>query len=149
MKIYIGADHRGFSLKENLKNWLTSLGHEVVDCGAASLNPSDDYPDFAFAVADNVVREEGSRGVVACGSSIGVTIAANKVKGARCSPGLSPAEIARGREDDDTNILALSADYLSEDEAQKMVTAFLETPFKAEENHVRRLKKIGERENHG
>ncbi len=146
MKIYIGDDHRGFALKEKLKPWLTTLGHEVVDCGANVLNPTDDYADFAFAVAEKVTADANSRGIVICGSAVGVTIAANKVKGARCAPGLSAIEVTRGREDDDTNILALSADYLSEDEAKTMVSAFLLTGFKAEERHVRRLKKIEERE---
>lgn len=146
MKIFIGGDHRGFVLKGKLKVWLTGLHHEVVDCGAGTLNPADDYPDFAFKVAESVVSEPGSRGIVICGSGIGVTIAANKIRGARCSPGLSPAEIRRGREDDDTNILALSADYLSETEAREMINAFLGTTFKSEERHVRRLKKIEERE---
>src|SRR5438046_1223129 len=101
MNLYIGADHRGFELKETLKPWLIEKGYDVVDCGANALNPTDDYPDFAFAVADHVVAESGSRGIVVCGSGVGVTIAANKVPGARCSIATNVEEIRLGRGDDD------------------------------------------------
>lgn len=157
MKIFIGADHRGFALKESLKPWLTSLGHEVVDCGNRVYEKTDDYPDFSFAVADAVaqrdhpyVPKQGSTliraGIVICGSAVGVTIAANKVKGGRCSPGVSVEEIKRGREDDDLNILALSGDYMSEKRVKDMIMAFLSTPFKGDERHTRRLQKIEARE---
>ncbi|MBI2405370.1 RpiB/LacA/LacB family sugar-phosphate isomerase [Candidatus Gottesmanbacteria bacterium] len=146
MKIFLGADHRGFELKESLKPWLESLGHDVIDCGNTVYEKTDDYPDFSFAVADRVVAEAESRGIVICGSAVGVTIAANKVKGARCSPGLGVEEVARGREDDDLNILALSGDYMSEKRAKDMIQAFLSTPFKGDERHTRRLKKIKARE---
>lgn len=145
MKIFIGADHRGFALKEKLKPWLVSLGHEVIDCGAATYDKNDDYPDFSFAVAEGVARERGM-GIVICGSGVGVTIAANRVPGARCSTGVSAIEITRGRQDDDLNILAISADYAKEDEAKAMITAFLTTPFVGDERHVRRLQKIAARE---
>lgn len=146
MKIYIGADHRGFELKEKMKPWLTAQGHEVVDCGNTVLDPVDDYPDFAFAVAERVVGEPQSRGIVVCGSGVGVTVAANKIKGARSTTATSAIEVQRGREDDDINVLALSADYVGEVDAQKMITAFLSTGFKNDARHARRLNKIIARE---
>ncbi len=153
MKIFIGADHRGFELKEKLKPWLTSLGHEVVDCGNTTYEKTDDYPDFSFAVADRVASPFSkpgtlpkAAGIVICGSAVGVTVAANKVKGARCSPGLGVEEVKRGREDDDLNVLALSGDYINEDRILEMIKAFLETPFIGDERHTRRLKKIEARE---
>lgn len=146
MKIFVGADHRGFELKEKIKLWLAGQSHEVVDCGNTVYDKADDYPDFAFAVADAVVKEPGARGVVICGSGVGVTIAANKVRGARCSTATTALEVQRGREDDDLNILALSADYLKEDQVKTMITSFLSTPFKGDDRHARRLNKIIARE---
>lgn len=158
MKIFIGADHRGYELKEKLKPWLASQGYTVIDCGNAVYDKTDDYPDFAFAVADRVAALSSrsvpgaippALGIVICGSGVGVTIAANKVGGARCSTATTSDEVKRGREDDDLNVLALSADYLSEGEIQERIRAYLETRFTGDERHVRRLKKIEERETHG
>jgi len=153
MKIFIGADHRGFELKEKIKPWLTKQGYEVVDCGNTVYEKTDDYPDFSFAVADRVASKScppgslpSKMGIVICGSAVGVTVAANKVKGARCSPSLRVDEVKRGREDDDLNILALSGDYMSETQVKAMIMAFLTTPFKGDERHTRRLKKIEARE---
>jgi len=146
MNVFIGADHRGFELKEKIKPWLVALGHEVIDCGNTIYEKTDDYPDFSFAVADRVVGDARSRGIVICGSGVGVTIAANKVKGARCSTGISEEEVKLGREDDDLNMLAISANYTNEAKAKEMITAFLDTPFKGDERHTRRLHKIFVRE---
>lgn len=155
MKVYIGADHRGFTLKERLKPWLATRGYKVVDCGNAVYDKRDDYPDFSFAVAGSIT-EEGSEtvagslpramGIVICGSGMGVTIAANKIRGARCSTGISVEEVKRGREDDDLNILAISADYTSENQVEDMIEVFLATPFTGDARHVRRLEKIKARE---
>lgn len=149
MNIYIGADHRGFELKEMLKPWLSGLGHTVTDCGSEKLDPNDDYPDVAFAVAEKTVADAESRGIVLCGSGVGVTIAANKVKGARASTGISVDEVVLGRRDDDMNILAISANYTNESMVKSMVEVFLATPFAADERHVRRLDKIKRREGRG
>jgi len=168
MKVFIGADHRGFRLKEELKRWLTGLGHEVVDCGNTVYDKDDDYPDFSFAVAEAVSSEcrgstsqdrlaaSGSTisapgsllpcaGIVVCGSGVGVTIAANKVAGIRCSTASCAAEVKCGREDDDLNVLAISADYGS-GKAREFINVFLSTPFVGRERYIRRLKKIEERE---
>lgn len=158
MKVFIGADHRGFELKERLKAWLSSEGYDVTDCGNTVYDKDDDYPDFSFAVADRLVSEGLSRstpgvearakGIVICGSGVGVTIAANKVRGIRCSPATSEQEITRGVADDDLNVLAISADYVGKEEAKTMITAFLTASFVGDTRHVRRLKKIEERELH-
>lgn len=140
--LYIGADHRGFQLKEQLKPWLVAQGYQVMDEGNHQLDPSDDYPDFALRVAEQVAAQPQARGIVVCGSGIGVSVAANKVRGVRASVATSPEEVAAGRRDDDLNILALSADFISEAHAQAMITAFLETPYAGEERHARRLAKI-------
>ncbi len=164
MKLYIGADHRGFALKESLKPWLTAQGHEVTDCGNTTLDANDDYPDFAFAVADAVVSqseislhetkavssrpalERGVAGIVICGSGAGMTIAANKVPGIRAVTAFTADEIARNRQHDDVNVLSLAADWTDEEQAKKIVTAFVSTAFYNEEKYVRRIRKIEKRE---
>ncbi len=153
MNVFIGADHRGFELKEKIKPWLVGLGYDVTDCGNTKYEKTDDYPDFSFAVADKVAAKFSPSGtlpkrmgIVICGSAVGVTVAANKVKGARCSPGLGVEEVKRGREDDDLNVLALSGDYMDEKRVKEMIKTFLATPFTGDERHTRRLQKIEARE---
>lgn len=146
MRIFIGADHRGFALKESIKQFLVSLTHDVVDCGNDRLDPNDDFPDFSFAVADGVAQASGSRGIVVCGSGAGVVIASNKVAGIRAALAYSPEEITRNRQHDDINVLSLAADWTDEAKAKAIVTAFLTTAFLGEEKYVRRLKKIQARE---
>ena len=142
MMIYIGADHRGFHLKEKLEQWLREEGHEVFDCGNTTYDPEDDFPDFSFAVAEKVAADAGSRGVVICGSGGGVTIAANKIKGIRCTTAVHVADVKHNRQHDDINVLALSADFTDFDEAKELMNAFLFVEFEAAERHVRRLNKI-------
>ena len=146
MKLYIGADHRGFSLKESLKAWLIGEGHDVVDCGALTLDPDDDFPDMSFAVADHVVRDSGSLGVVICGSAGGVTIAANKVRGVRCVAALAVSDVIHNRKHDDANVLAIASDFAELSDAKAWVHAFLATPYAAEPRFERRLDKIAARE---
>jgi ribose 5-phosphate isomerase B len=156
MTIYIGADHRGFALKEVLKETLKKDGHEVIDLGAAALNPADDYPDFACAVAEKVMAIATlsattgiteARGIVICGSGIGVDIVANKCKGVRSALAIAAGQIRVGRQDDDVNVLSLAADFTKSEDALNMVQVFLSTPFKKEERFSRRLGKIVELEN--
>lgn len=146
MKVFIGADHRGFELKEALRPWLENQGYEVVDCGNTKLVPDDDHPDFSFAVADNVVKDLQSRGIVICGSGMGATIAANKVIGIRCSTGLNSDEVKDGRSHDDINMLAISANYTSSSDAKTMIQSFLSTDFSGKDKYIRRLDKIRSRE---
>lgn len=114
----------------------------VVDCGNLRLDPEDDFPVFAEAVAKNVVADADHWGILICGSGAGVAIAANKVPGARCSSGINLSDIHHARSHDNLNILALASDFVSTDEAKQQVKIFLETPFDSAERHVRRLKRI-------
>ncbi len=142
MKIFIGADHRGFQLKEYLKTYLTESGYTVVDCGNTVLDPNDDYPDFAFEVAKRVVEDPNNRGIVICGSGAGVSIAVNKIDGVRAVLGVSPEQIRDARNDDDINIIALACNYLTDEQAQSIVASFIKTPFGAKERYIRRIGKI-------
>ena len=145
MVIYFGADHRGFSLKENLKASLKDQGYEVVDCGAAAYDEADDFPDFAAAVARNISSDpERGRGILVCGSGGGVTVAANKFRHVRACVGFATDQVFDMRHDEDLNVLCLASDYVNEIEAQKLVRVFLETPFDKEERFLRRLGKIGQ-----
>lgn len=148
MKIYLGADHRGFALKEKLREWLKSQNIEIVDCGALALVSDDDFVDVARVVAEKVATDTSSRGIVLCGSGTGVCITANKKFGIRAAVGWSTEQVAASRSDDDINILALGADYISEKEAQDLVQAFLHTEFIPEERFVRRIAKIKDLETH-
>ncbi|MBI2063636.1 MAG: RpiB/LacA/LacB family sugar-phosphate isomerase [Candidatus Yanofskybacteria bacterium] len=148
--IYLGADHRGYELKEKVKSWLSDWGHEYEDCGAFEYNKDDDYPDFATAVAEKVAlrqaQDQNARGILICGSGIGVAIAANKIKGIRAGTAASEEQVKASVNDEDLNILALSADYINENEAQEIVKTFLETKFSGADRHIRRVNKIRELE---
>ncbi len=147
MTIYIGADHRGFPLKQALISWLSKAGHQAIDCGNSQLDPGDDYPDFAFAVAEKVAQEHGqSRGIILCGSGVGANVAVNKVVGARGAIGFTSKQVAAGRHDDDMNVLVIAADYISEEMIQRLIMTFIDTAFVPEERYVRRLEKIKQKE---
>lgn len=146
MTLYLGADHRGFALKEQLKSWLQEQGHEVHDHGAASLDKEDDYPDFAVAVAQAVAKDPTGRGIVLCGSGIGMAIAANKITGVRASVVTDPTLAQLSRHDDNINVLSLGADFLSEQDAKAIVTAWLAADFSGEPRYQRRLEKIAQLE---
>jgi ribose 5-phosphate isomerase B len=146
MKIYIGADHRGFTLKETMKRWLEGDGYDVTDCGNTVYDKEDDFPDFSFAVADGVSANPGSLGIVICGSGGGVTMAANKVSGIRCGQAVNVEDVTHNRMHDDMNVLAIGSDFVSEHDAKNMVTAFLTTPYDGSERFARRLAKITARE---
>jgi ribose 5-phosphate isomerase B len=143
-KVYIGSDHAGYELKEKLRVYLSSLGYEVEDKGAFSLNPNDDYPDFIKPVAISVVNDKNSFGVILGGSGEGEQMVANKVEGVRAAEYYGgDLEIVRlAREHNDANILSLGARFLKEDEAKSAVKIFLETPFSREVRHERRINKM-------
>lgn len=148
MNIFLGADHRGFELKEKLKEWLKDKGYAVEDMGAHQFDPADDYPDFAFAVAEKVSEDPaGSRGILMCGSGGGMDVVANKVRGVRATVSWSVESAKHIRAHDDMNVVSIAADWIPPDSAREIVKAFLETEFSGEERHVRRLKKIEEIEN--
>ena len=140
--IYLGADHRGFGLKEKLKDFLTGLGYKFEDLGAFEYDKDDDYPDFAKAVAKKVAASPENRGILICGSGIGIAISANKIKGIRAGTILKPKQAEAAVNDEDLNILALAADFLNEGEVREIVKTFLETKFSGEERHKRRVNKI-------
>ncbi len=153
MKIFIGADHAGFEMKEKLVLFLRDLGHEVEDKGAFKLTPGDDYPDFIIPVARAVAGDpEVLRGIVIGGSGQGEAMAANRLKGVRAivfngqyepKDGREiPHEIETARQHNNANILSLGARFLNETEAKEAVKLWLDTPFSNDERHVRRLQKI-------
>lgn len=147
MKIYIGADHAGYELKNKLKAELEAKGHEVEDVGAHELDPSDDYPKYAYALAVKILGEEdeqAARGILVCGSGQGISIAANRVRGIRAALAWSEETARAGREDDNSNVLVLPARYIGEDEAVKAMDAWLGAEFKADEKYQRRLDEIEE-----
>ncbi|MGC8893642.1 MAG: ribose 5-phosphate isomerase B [candidate division WOR-3 bacterium] len=139
MRVALAADHRGFFLKERIKALVDDLGHDPVDFGADDSEPSD-YPDFALVAAEAVSSRKCERGILVCGTGIGMSVAANKVKGiiaARCCS-VRDAEICRRH--NNANIMTLSAET-SPDEVREMVKVFLETPFEGG-RHERRVRKI-------
>jgi ribose 5-phosphate isomerase B len=146
MKIYFGADHAGFELKNKLVAYVRDeLGYDTEDLGAHVLDEDDDYPDFIAPVAERVSKDpEGARGIVLGGSGQGEAMVANKFPGVRAAVfyGGDKKIITLSREHNDANILALGARFLGESEAKEAVKLWLETPFSGEERHVRRLEKM-------
>lgn len=141
MKIAFGSDHAGFRLKRILVDGLRSQGYEVLDVGTDSEAPVD-YPDFAKMVAEAVVAKTCDKGVIICGSGVGASIAANKVKGIRASVCHDTYSAHQGVEHDDMNTLVLGARIIGENLAMEIVNAFINARFSHEERHVRRLNKI-------
>lgn len=144
MKIAVAADHGGFELKEKLKSFLKGEGHEVVDAGDKDYDPVDDYPKFAAVAADMVARGEADRAVVICDTGIGVDIVANKFPGVRSALVHDEDLAKRTREHNDTNVLALGATVLDEDEAKRITRVWTDTEFSGVERHARRIAEIGE-----
>ena len=142
MQIAIGADHGGFSLKEELTQAIRAAGHDVRDLGACEYNADDDYPDFALGVARAVVAGEAERGIVICGSGVGASVAANKVRGARAALCHDSYSARQGVEHDDLNVLCLGARVIGVETAREIVRAYLAAEFTKEERHQRRLSKI-------
>ena len=140
MKIAIGADHAGFELKERIKVHLSGK-HEVLDLGVHNPSPSD-YPDSAEAVSAALLDGRVERGLLVCGSGIGVAIAANKIPGIRAGLAGDHYSAHQGVEHDDMNVLCLASRVVGEQVAYELVDAFLSARFTAEERHVRRLKKV-------
>ena len=139
--IYLGADHRGFELKERLKDLFDELGYDYEDMGAFSHNPEDDFPEFAAKVAEHLVHPE-DRGIVICGSGVGVSEVANKVPGVRCGLAINKDQIKAARHDDDINCLALASEHTSEEDAKEILKIFLDTEFADEDRYKRRIHQI-------
>lgn len=147
--IYLGTDHAGFELKEEIKKYLLELGFQVEDKGAYILNPDDDYPDFIIPAARSVAKDSNRhKGILFGGSAQGEAIVANKVKGIRAAVyyGGSLEIVKLSRQHNNANILSLAARFLSKEQAREAVKLWLETPFEGE-RHNRRVKKIENFEN--
>ncbi len=142
MKIYIGSDHRGYELKEKIFQWLIDADYELEDYGAYEYDEKDDYTTFAEKVASVVGKSDEDRGILLCGSGVGVDIVANKFDGVRASIGKDNDQVRAGRNDDDMNVLVIAADYTSEEETKNMVETFLKTEFSGKERYKRRLYEI-------
>ena len=149
MVIAIGADHGGFALKGDLVDVIQANGHELDDLGAHEYDHSDDYPDFALAVARAVASGKADRGVVICGSGVGAAIAANKVRGVRAAVCHDAYSVRQGVEHDDMNVLCIGARVIGIALATDITTRYLAAEFSGEERHQRRLEKIRAVENTG
>ena len=140
MRIAVGTDHRGFPIRSKVIELVKQLGHEVVDVGAFSPDAVD-YPDVAADVAHRVSRGEVDRGILVCGTGLGMCIAANKVPGVRAAPCHDDITAEMSRRHNDSNVLCLSADLLGERLIGRMIELWLMTPFEGG-RHVRRIEKI-------
>lgn len=146
MKIYLGADHRGFELKNKLKVWLEKQDMPHEDLGALILDSFDDYTEYAAKVASVVADNPKSTGVLLCGSGVGVDIVANKFDNVRAAVGINPLQVESARKDDNANILVIAADYTDERAAIKMLDKFIKTEYEDNERHTRRLNEISKLE---
>jgi len=142
MLVAVGADHAGFSLKQDLVAYLKELGHEVQDVGAHRPDPNDDYPDYAQAVAEAIVNGQTERGVLICGSGVGASVAANKIPGIRAGLCHDTYSAHQGVEHDDMNVLVLGARVVGTALAQELVHAYLNATFTGEPRHRRRVEKV-------
>jgi RpiB/LacA/LacB family sugar-phosphate isomerase len=141
MRIALGSDHAGYSMKEHLASWLAESGHAVYDLGTHSAEPVD-YPDYAAAVGQAVLDGRADRGIVICGSGAGASVAASKLNGIRAAVAHDMYTAHQMVEHDDVNVICLGSRVIGIALAQDLVTTFLEAKFSREERHVRRLEKI-------
>jgi len=143
MKLVIASDHAGFELKEEIRAYLAKAGHEVLDLGAYKVEPQDDYPDFAERVGEAIRAGEAPRGILICGSGVGVSIAANKIPGIRAGMCHDTYSAHQGVEHDDMNVLVIGARIVASALAYELVDAFLRAKFISnEERFTRRFKKV-------
>jgi ribose 5-phosphate isomerase B len=144
MKVFIGADHNGYDLKEKLESFLKNSGHEVVDAGDVKRDPDDDFPQFAVRAVNMLLGDEDpdAKAILICGSGQGMCMAANRFKGIRASLCWNLTEARSARNDDNANILCLSARSLEDDKAQAIVTTWLATPFAGAPRFKRRLQQL-------
>lgn len=140
-RIYVGADHAGFALKQRLVAELARLGYEPVDVGPATLDPADDFPDYGRPVAEAVSRGVAARGVLTCGSGIGMAMVANRFPGVRAALAWSPDVAELARRHNDANVLVLPARFIEPGAAVESLRRWLETDFEGG-RHARRVQKI-------
>jgi len=146
MKVYIGADHAGFDLKEAVMAHLSKMHYDVEDAGDKQLDPNDDYPHFAYTVTTKVLGDEDddARGILLCGSGQGMCIAANRVRGIRASLCWNKEVARETRNDNDSNVLCIPARLLSEEESLAIIDTWLTMPFSGASRHLRRIHEIEE-----
>ncbi|MEO9327685.1 ribose-5-phosphate isomerase [Gordonia aurantiaca] len=149
MRVYLGADHAGFELKNQIADHLRANGHEVVDCGAHVYDALDDYPAFCIDAATKTVADPGSLGIVLGGSGNGEQIAANKVPGARCALAWSVETAKLARQHNNAQLIGIGGRMHSTEEALAIVDAFISTPWSEEERHQRRIDILAEYERTG
>lgn len=142
MKIAMASDHAGLVLKDSLKPLVAQLGHEIVDVGAHTNDPLDDYPDFALLLGQAIVAGKAQRGLLFCGSGIGASVAANKITGIRAGNCTDHYSAHQGVEHDDMNVLVIGGRIVGGAVAEEMVRAFLAAKFTGEPRHQRRLDKV-------
>ena len=142
MKIAMASDHAGLVLKDSLKPLVAQLGHEIVDVGAHTNDPLDDYPDFALLLGQAIVAGKAQRGWLFCGSGIGASVAANKITGIRAGNCTDHYSAHQGVEHDDMNVLVIGGRIVGGAVAEEMVRAFLAAKFTGEPRHQRRLDKV-------
>ncbi len=142
MKIALGADHAGAELKNQLLETVRALGHEAIDFGGDGTDLKDDYPEYAEKVGEAIRAGEAERGILVCGSGVGVSVAANKIPGVRAAICHDTYSAHQGVEHDDMNVLVLGARVIGLNLAPELVRAFLGANFSGEERHVRRLDKV-------
>ena len=142
MRVGIATDHGGFGLKEELVRHLSEAGHEVIDVGAYSLSPGDDYPDFVIPLAQAVASGQVERGVAVCGSGVGASVCANKIPGVRAGLIQDHYSAQQGVEDDHMNILCMGSRVVGPAVARDLVDTFLAAEFSQAERHLRRLGKV-------
>ncbi len=145
MKIAIAADHAGYEAKRELVNYLVEKGYDVLDLGTNSLE-SCDYPDYAIKCANEVANKNAQFGILICGTGIGMSICANKVKGIRCANCQDNFSVQMTREHNDANMLTMGARVISVDKMKELVDIFLTTPFSNEPKHIKRIEKISQAE---
>ncbi|WP_370027764.1 ribose-5-phosphate isomerase [Planotetraspora sp. GP83] len=149
MRVYIGADHAGYELKNHLVSWLKEHGHEVVDCGPSGYDAEDDYPPFVLRAARGVADDQGSLGIVIGGSGNGEQIAANKVRGIRAALAWNDDTAKLAREHNDANVISVGARMHPQEVAVRFVELFLATPFSGAERHSRRIEQLARFEETG
>jgi ribose 5-phosphate isomerase B len=149
MRVYLGSDHAGFELKQHFVKWLAEAGHEPIDCGPHIYDAVDDYPPFCLRAAERTAADQEALGAVIGGSGNGEAIAANKVKGVRAALAWSVETARLGREHNNANVLSIGARLHSEEEATTFLRTFLDTPFSAEERHIRRIDMLTDYETTG
>ena len=142
MRIGIASDHGGFALKVEIAGMLSSAGYEVLDFGALSLNPADDYPDFVIPLARSIALGDVERGIAICGSGVGASVVANKVPGVRAGLIHDVFSARQGVEDDDMNVFCLGGKVIGNGLALELVKTFLSARFSGAERHMRRLAKV-------